>query len=492
MVKAQSISKQPDESSLEKPDPKKGLRELVDLLLPDSLMIALAVIMVPVVLIPIFVDLPDSFDLSFRFIDYTILAIFIIEYISKLILAPNIVKHFLNRWHLLDLFVVVVPLISVLPMVSSQLASSSMMLRLLRILRIVAVGGRTVDRRMQLASTAVKTEATVRVPLSIQVMDEKLVNNYENVPADKLKEYLNSPTHTWANISSVSESDLELLSETLGIPKIILESELIEESYPRVDYFERSSMIFARVADIQISRKGLTRLVINRAGLLVICQGQNIITISKTQTDFFKQIIEEAKKVYSPEDPVVITILYTILKYVLEKDKRIITALEQELMALESIPLNKRPDNFLETTFYLRKEVNQLVPSLLHLKEIISIITSKRVPLEGFCEKHEKIFDILADESTYLHEAATNARDNLQSLVDLYINTTSYEMNKVMRLIAVITSLGIIPAIILGALGTNIAGNPWDIHLWQVFCVVGILMLMMGWIFYRMGWLKGS
>ncbi len=94
------------------------------------------------------------------------------------------------------------------------------------------------------------------------------------------------------------------------------------------------------------------------------------------------------------------------------------------------------------------------------------------------------------DEASYLHETASNARDNLQSLVDLYINTTSYQMNKVMRLIAVITSLGILPAIILGALGTNIAGNPWDIQLWQVFLGLGISMLALGWIFYRLGWMK--
>ena len=111
------------------------------------------------------------------------------------------------------------------------------------------------------------------------------------------------------------------------------------------------------------------------------------------------------------------------------------------------------------------------------------------MPLEGFGERHEKIFDILTDEATYLHETASNARDNLQSLVDLYINTTSYETNNVMRTIAVITCLGIIPAL-MGLLGSNIIGNPWHIQLWQVFGLIGILMLIMGWIFYRLGWLK--
>jgi Mg2+ and Co2+ transporter CorA len=247
------------------------------------------------------------------------------------------------------------------------------------------------------------------------------------------------------DISPVSEGDFDLLSKTLGIPKILLESELVDESYPRVDYFEHYAMIFARIADIQISHNGPTRLLINRMGLLVICHKRNIITVSKSKSDLFSQIIEKAKKIHSPEEPIVVTILYTILKYILEGDKQIIAALEQELMILESIPLKNRTTGFLETNFYLRKEINQLVPSLLHLKEIISMITSKRVPLEGFSERHENIFDILMDEAIYLHETASNARDNLQSLIDLYINTTSFETNRVMRVIAIITSMGIIP-----------------------------------------------
>jgi Mg2+ and Co2+ transporter CorA len=264
----------------------------------------------------------------------------------------------------------------------------------------------------------------------------------------------------------------------------------VDEAYPRVDYFDDYSMIFARIANLKVLDKGPGRLLVNRDGILVICQGQNIITLSKTQTRIFSLILEKAKKIHTSQEPPVVTILYTLLKHILDKDKQIISALEQELITLESIPFKNSPSNFLEVTFNLRKEVNQLVPSLLHLKEIISVISTKRVPLEGFSDRHEKIFDILMDEATYLHETATNVRDNLQSLIDLYINTTSHQMNKVMRLIAVFTCLGIIPAIILGALGTNAAGNPWNIQLWQVFTVPMILMLVLGWIFYRLGWTK--
>jgi Mg2+ and Co2+ transporter CorA len=473
-----------------KPDPKRAFREKVNLILPDSLMIVLALIMVPVVVLQLLDGFPEAVYIFLSFIDYAILGIFIIEYVLKTIAARNILKHIINPWHLLDLLIIVIPVINLLTSTFMRLGTSSLLLRLFRIFRLLAIGGRAIDRKVQISSSSPELVEKTRLPLQIQVIDGTLENRFENVSPEGCQEYLHSPSQTWIQIAPVSETDLDLISNALGVPKIILESELIEDSYPRVDHFEHFSTIFARIADMKKCQSGPARFSVSRTGLLTICWNRNVITLSKSETDLFNQILEKSKKVHNPEEPVVITILYTIMKHILEKDKQIVTALEGELMTLENIPLKNRPASFLETTFYLRKEVNQLVPSLLHLKEIISMIAAKRIPLEGFNTRHANLFDILMDEAAYLHETASNVRNDLQSLIDLYINTTSYQTNRVMRVIAVITSLGIIPAL-MGLLGSNIVGNPWDIQLWQVFTLLGILMFAMGWVFYRLGWLKG-
>jgi Mg2+ and Co2+ transporter CorA len=471
------------------PDMKKRWHDLVYLLIPDGLMIFLAVILVPIVLVPQFVTLSDSWQGLFDMIDYIILGIFIVEYLLKTILAENVIKRIINPWHLLDLFVILVPLIGLLPVSFLGLSKHSPLLRLLRILRVIAMGGRTVDRRLRMVNNDHVT-ATKKPPILIKVLDGSLESKPVTTTIDKIPDFLQNKTHTWIDISSISDHDLDALSSSLGISKIVLESELEEESYPRVDYFDNFSMIFTRIADFKILDGGVARLEVHRTGYLVICYGQNIITLSNSRSEAFETILEKARKLHSPQESTVVTVLYALLKHILDKNKRIITALEQQIMDLENIPPKDRPTNFLETTFYLRKEVNQLVPGLLHLKEVLSIISDKRVPLAGFNEDHEKVFDILLDEAGYQYETATNARDNLLSLIDLYINTNSYEMNKVMRIIAVFTLLGILPAM-MGLFGSNILGNPWNIQLWQLFAVMGCVMALMVWVFYRLGWLKG-
>jgi Mg2+ and Co2+ transporter CorA len=472
----------------EKSDTKKVWRDLVNNILPDSLMIFLAVLLVPIVIIRLVIDLPPGWALFLSYTDSTILGIFILEYVFKSILAENFIKHVLNPWHILDLVVVLIPLVDLMGFLGG-LGRSSPLLRLIRIARVVAVGGRAMDRKLKQRSNLIEVTAKHH-PLEIKVLNGDLGKVQKGVSLSEVKTFLDNDSNTWLDISWVSEETLMEISKALDVSQVVLESGLIEESYPRVDYYDQFSTIFAHIADLKIEKKGSKRLFISRAGLLVICRGRNIITISKTRTDAFEQILEIARNKHNGEEPLAIAVLYAVLKNVLERDRLIIRTMENELMTLENIPFKQRPPDFLETTFHLKKEVNQLVTSLLHMKEIASEITSKRVPLEGFTENHEKLFDILADEATYLHETAESARDNLISLIDLYINTTSFELNKVMRIIAVITCLGIIPAV-CGMLGSNIIGNPWDIELWQLFCILGFLMLALFWVFYRLGWLKG-
>jgi len=126
----------------------------------------------------------------------------------------------------------------------------------------------------------------------------------------------------------------------------------------------------------------------------------------------------------------------------------------------------------------------------LHLKEVLTVIMSRRVPLEGFEKSHEELFDILADETVYLHETAQNSKDDLSSLIELHINTTSYQMNRVMRVIAVITCLAVIPSLIGGMLGMNIIGASWPVRLWQVATMTLAAMAGVAYIFYKIGWFK--
>jgi len=293
----------------EPPSLKKELREKIDLIFPDSLMMVLAGLMVPIVLLPIIFNLSPAVSSSLKLVDYVILGIFIAEYILKVALARKPFKYVIEPWHLLDLFIILLPFISLVPAVSDNIGLSSPLLRLLRIIRVVAVGGRAVDRRRQMSRSAVQESTPVKIPVEIRVIDGSLENIQRDIPFNDLRKLVTSPTQTWIDISAISDGQIKQLSDMMSIPAMILESELDNESYPRVDYFEHYSLIFARIADFEEPKQGPSRFLINRCPLLVICLGQNIITLSRNQTEVFDQILEDARKIHTTGEPLTVTIL---------------------------------------------------------------------------------------------------------------------------------------------------------------------------------------
>jgi len=63
-------------------------------------------------------------------------------------------------------------------------------------------------------------------------------------------------------------------------------------------------------------------------------------------------------------------------------------------------------------------------------------------------------------------------------------------MNRVMRLLALLTALALIPATAGGLLGMNLAGSPWPGTLAQVSFGVAAGMALSLYVFATKGWLR--
>jgi len=68
----------------------------------------------------------------------------------------------------------------------------------------------------------------------------------------------------------------------------------------------------------------------------------------------------------------------------LDDYKAVLSEIEIETIKIGSTPRSKLPKDFLERIYMLDKEVSRLVSNLVHFKDMLSIIPSKKVPLEGF------------------------------------------------------------------------------------------------------------
>ena len=127
------------------------LREQVQHVFSEDLMIGLAVILACVVILPIFFTFSHSMVVLFDYINYIIIFIFVAEYMLKLFLAESRREFVVDTWHVLDLFIIVIALLDLtkmafVPYVILEQGKLSPVLRLLRVFLTIALAGRTAER----------------------------------------------------------------------------------------------------------------------------------------------------------------------------------------------------------------------------------------------------------------------------------------------------------------------------------------------------------
>ncbi|MCX9009576.1 MAG: ion transporter [Candidatus Methanoperedens sp.] len=459
-----------------------SLREPVYQIFTDHLMIVLALVLIPAIFLPLFFTFSQFMLDFFKAVRSAILIMFILEYLLKLYVADSRRAYATNPWHVIDLLIVILAAMNFIPQAPlGGIGRSSPLLRLLRVTRIFAVAGRTVKRAIPVRPVEKVTPLFSRMKINI-LTDGRVI---KGAAKEDIARYIAAPGHTWIDLQEVSEPDIDFVSDTLKIPKVILVSKVLKESYPKIDFFKDFTTLFIQDSKLQSEGVDIKDIRILRNNMLILWAGNYIVTISSDKSELFDLI---SYGLAIKDDDFIVRILYSIFSRKISDYEDIVRLMEQKITALEELPVS-RMHPFLESSFYFKKEIQKTHSNLLHFKQVLGTIKTRKI-LPGLKDEYHSLFGILHDESVYLSETSDNIRDNLISLIDLRINTVSVGLSRVMRILAVITSLGLIPAIISGLLGENLIDSPYPVRLPEVFLLVLLIMSLTAYAFYRRGWLR--
>lgn len=472
-------------------DPRGNIRETVNSIFSDRFMIFLSLILIPIVLLPLIFTIEESMLVFFEICDVIIVILFVLEYALKLYLAENRWQHFKSPWHIIDLVIIVLPFIQYLSLLEVSLTGSpSLLLRLLRLPRALAVGGRAVAGR-RTSENVVANQIEKDRETIIRQIDSNLKPANHNLTWEEFEAHLSEKNQQeWLDLHYVSNEGFLKLSSILHISEPHFKSSLMDEIYPHIDYVQRASFIFLQAGKVVYPENAEKFLTISRSGIIVICNGTKIITISRHSLDLFDKVIERIKQ-DKDEDAFSVPVLYGILEHMLDDYKAVLSELEIEALKIGSTPRSKLPKDFLERIYMLDKEVSRLVSNLVHFKDMLGVLNSKKVNLDGFNKKAEEAFQVLQDGAEYINELAHDLIDNIRSIIDLYINQTTFETNRILKILAFVTSISVIPSAIGGVIGMNLLDAPFGAYLWQVSFVISVSMILAVYVFYKLGWLKG-
>lgn len=475
-------------------DPHRYVRETIDNIFSDRFMAFLALLLVPIITVEFFVTRAGQVYDFLEICDWTIIILFLVEYVSKLYLADDRWAHFKNKWHLLDLIIVAIPFVQFIPFLGlNATGSASLLLRLLRLPRVFAAAGRATSgqERTDLVAEVpeVSTEAVIRR------VDETAVSKgmaAETLTWEQLSdELLDRKKEEWIDIFNVSDEGFTRLSQMLRISEPHFKSGIIDEIYPHIDYVSGASFIFLQSGQIMYPEGSRNFLTISKTGFILVCTGTKLISISRHDFDLLNRIqVEDPKKFVKVGESFLVSILFAALDSLLTEYRQLLSEIEIEVIQIGNIPRSKLPPDFLERIYQLTKEVSRLDSNLVHFKDLLGIIITKQIPLQGFGEDAQDAFKLLEDGASYLKEISDGLVDSLKSIIELYINQESFETNRILKILAVITSIAVIPAAVTGLLGMNVLDTPFKIHLWEIAFMIGIAACFSVYSFVKLGWLR--
>ena len=405
-------------------------------------------------------------------LELAIIAAFALEYGVHLAVAEDRGAYLRDPWRLLDAAIVLGSLASLLPFVTDA-ARTMPALRILRLFRVLLFGVRAGHG----AGTPVLP--TPRgLPEGPPRVARLACGGGAALPGEwtDLLRWAASPTSEWIHASNLAPQRLREAAEAAEVPPVMVDAALNESSYPRLESGPRWSALTLSLPSPSD--------ILRRDPVLMLLTENDVLSLAQHPLDLGQPPAGYADLPWGPRCAL------DVVRRVLARNEELAGRLEREVRELESLPADESPERFFEATFRLKRALSVAKGDLWRLRGILEMLAEGRRTLPGLGENGREAARGLVEEADYLYETVDNAREAVLSLIDLHINVAAHETNRFMRLVAIMSTLGLIPAITGGLLGMNLADSPWSVTLGQVAFATLVLILGVLYAFLAKGWLR--
>lgn len=414
-------------------------------------------------------------------VEYGIISLFALEYAAAWLGATNKRSFMLNRWRIIDLLIIFAAPAAALPL-GPDVFRNSPALRLLRLGRFALLGTRS---GFALKTPAVDAAGGPAAPSSdlVVVALAESGTAFEPIEWNASLRRIENAEPDWLFIGGVTEAHLAPIAASLGVPEKAMQG-LFQSSVPTFHRLERFSTLFVRYPLPPLPDGRL-----RRTPLLLVGTPDNVVVLSNAETDLAHKV-EQRLGSLDPTAPRMVRAMVALVSEILRAYGEVVEGLEISALRLETEQAMLRDEGFLARTFELRTDILKVRSSLKHLRRVSRDLSRGQLAVATTEAADWAPFRLLADDSDDLYESIEDVRDSLQALVDLRLNVSSFQMNRVMRLLALLTALALIPATAGGLLGMNLQDTPWPGTLAQVsFGVAGGMALSL-YVFAIKGWLR--
>jgi Mg2+ and Co2+ transporter CorA len=295
---------------------------------------------------------------------------------------------------------------------------------------------------------------------------------------DDLWKWLAAPDEQWLHVAGAAPDELRRIGAAADLPEGFLEQHLLGTNYPHWAPAGSRVGLFIWLPELDATGH------LERLAILLVPTGRGLLSLSRRALPGV--IVVAGAPVDADERSFIERMIGRVLERVVRDYQHLAGRCEERLRELEEVPVHESQPAFFELTFRMKKQLSAAQSDLWRLKRIADDLVARR----GTGAAALEVYARFESDVDYLYDTMMNVREGVLSVIDLHLNVVSFEMNRVMRVLAVVSALGLIPAIIGGLLGMNLVDTPWMLTLPQVAFGVFFGMVIGLYFFIIKGWLR--
>ena len=299
----------------------------------------------------------------------------------------------------------------------------------------------------------------------------------------------------WINVNGLRDSDsLKELMKTFNIHPLTIEDIMNTKQQPKTETFDEYSFIsfksiqrektFHKTQKKKNNFFGLKSIPIknimeNKDEFLfdqisIIIMKNAIITFQEIPGDPFdgirKRILEDLGRVRKMGTDY---LAYALIDAVVDEYYLTLAHLEEDIENFEERAVKTSDEKFISELQNTKKYLLQIKRAMLPLRDNLLLVSRRNMPLAN--DELKPFYQDLQENLTNAIESVENYRDWLTNIMEVNLSVLSYQMNKVMKILAIVSAIFIPLTFIAGIYGMNFENMPELSQPWGYPIVLGTM-----------------
>ncbi|HEX2339959.1 MAG TPA: magnesium/cobalt transporter CorA [Vicinamibacterales bacterium] len=290
----------------------------------------------------------------------------------------------------------------------------------------------------------------------------------------------------WVDLSNPAPEEGEILSKVFKFHELSIEDALSEIHQPKIEAYD--NYLYLILHGIYF-RKGRHDFETRDVDFFL---GENyLVTVSKGESRSLQQLRDLcSRNGYAlAEGPA--ALLHRIVDTMVDNYGPEVEALNDRINDIEKQVFEKPQPNLVRTILSVKRDISSLRRVTLPQRDVIGRIARREFRL--IPEQIVYRFRDVHDHLIRLSDEALLFQDRVTSLLEANLSQVSNQLNSVMKILTVITTIFMPLTLLTGLYGMNVSLPDFPGHAtadfwWIVFLMVAIASGML-WFFRRRGWL---